>query len=142
MENDNNLKQNIDINQLKEINDSPQENNEININNLGEDQNNLELNENEEINDIKELNVSNDEDENYNEVNDINELNEDNNDNDEVYNDYDDMMQNNLNINNINNNQNLALINRMQNNIPSEEAKRNEFINNQLKNMPKSDYEE
>ena len=30
----------------------------------------------------------------------------------------------------------------MQNNIPSVEAKRNELINNQLKNLPKSDYEE
>ena len=41
-----------------------------------------------------------------------------------------------------NNIQNIELINRMQHNIPSQEAKRNEFINNQLKNMPKSDYEE
>ena len=88
------------------------------------------------MNDIKELKVSNDEDENFNDIN------EENNDNDEVYEDYDDMVQNNLNINNINNNNNMALIDRMQNNIPSEEVKRNEFINNQLKNMPKSDYEE
>ena len=48
----------------------------------------------------------------------------------------------NNDINNINNNNNIALINRMQNNIPSVEAKRNEFINNQLNNLPKSDYEE
>ncbi len=30
----------------------------------------------------------------------------------------------------------------MQKNIPSEEAMRNEYINNELQNMPKSDYEE
>ena len=72
---------------------------------------NHDLNEEGEDNDIKELNVSNRD----NEINNENE-------NDEVYEPLDEMEQN-LNINN-----NLALINRMQNNIPSVEAKRNEFI--------------
>ena len=40
------------------------------------------------------------------------------------------------------NNMNMPLISRMQNNIPSGEAMRNEYINNQIQNMPKSDYEE
>ena len=39
-------------------------------------------------------------------------------------------------------NVNLPLINRMKKNIPSEEAMRNEYINNELQNLPKSDYEE
>ena len=36
----------------------------------------------------------------------------------------------------------MNLINRMQNNIPSGEAMRNEYINNELQNLPQSDYEE
>ena len=122
IENIENVNEVNDINELNEDLNSHQELNGININNLDQNENeylNQDLNEEGEINDIKELNASNDD-----------------NDNEEVYEPLDDIDQN-LNINN-----NIALINRMQNNIPSVEARRNELINNQLKNLPKSDYEE
>ena len=80
-----------------------------------------------EENDIKELNDSNDEEINVND-----NINDNiNNEYNEVYEPIEEEDQNNL-----------ALINRMQNNIPSEEVKRNELINNQLKNIIKSDYDE
>ena len=69
---------------------------------------------NNEGNDIKELQLSNDDIENE-DNNQIEELPE---------------------------NINMLLVNRMHNNIPSQEAMRNEYINNELKKMPKSDYEE
>ena len=133
-----NINENLnDINDINDIN-SLQNLNELNMNNLQANENQYlnaqGFNENDVTNDIKELNSSNN-DENVNEIN---------NNYEEVYEPLDDINQN-LNINdniNINNANNLALINRMQNNIPSIEAKRNEFINNQLKNLPKSDYEE
>ena len=89
-----------DINNLDYPNDLNIEDN-ININ---QELNNLY--ENEEIKDIKELNASNDDLDN-NEENYLNNLNEANNNYDEVYEPNNDMMPNNL-------------INRMQNNIPSE----------------------
>ena len=118
LENNNNLNENLNINELNQIN-----NNQINL-----PQNINQIPGNEVESDIKELDDSDDENMN------------------EAYKYVEDMGEINDNINNVNNfnnfNNNTALINRMQNNIPSVEAKRNEFINNQLKNMPKSDYEE
>ena len=111
----NNINNNLDEN--LNINDYINNNN-IENNDIGEDEKMDDILDidNNEGNDIKELNIPNEDMNNY----------EDN----EIY--YDE--ENNI--------QNIELINRMQHNIPSQEAKRNEFINNQLKNMPKSDYEE
>jgi hypothetical protein len=90
----------------------------LEINNM--EDNNQDLNDvyNNEENDIKELQSSNDD------IND-NIENEDNNQMGELP-----------------ENINMLLVNRMHNNIPSQEAMRNEYINNELKKMPKSDYEE
>ena len=107
-----------EIQNLNEVDDI----NENDINNID---NNMEDN-NQELNDIYN-----------NEENDIKELQSSNDDiNDEVEN------EENKEIGELPENINMFLVNRMHNNIPSQEAMRNEYINNELKKMPKSDYEE
>ena len=122
----NNINYMNEIKNLPEFNELEKEN-EADINNMNQDYNDMDNNyENEmgEENDIKELQISND---------DINNENEN-----KFFNEEENNQMAELPINNMN----MPLINRMQNNIPSGEAMRNEYINNELQNMPKSDYEE
>ena len=118
-----------------DINNDMVNNNNLN-DNINQDFNNQDINNNidndnnneqeEEENEIKELQITDDEINNANEENE-NYYEEDNNE---------------MGVGVLPENINIPLVNRMHNNIPSEEAIRNEFINNELQKMPKSDYDE
>ena len=128
----------VGLNEIKELQLSNEDMNENDEEYLGEVDN--QIGENPENMEENPENINN----NYGNEGNINDIQELEMPNEEINENEEYLVEENNQVGELpkNINVNLNLINRMQKNIPSEEAMRNEYINNELQNMTKSDYEE